>query len=347
MGSPKGSGFIERRRKGRRTLFRARRTVKGRAIVGPWRASYEAAQDDRKRLAPASADYRLTVEELIGFCIERRYPRDMAPQTIATHASVLRTHVAGTALGSMDAQAVRPHHFQDWLDGVRSGPQTVRKAGSVVSRAFREARRLRIVSEDPCAGAVYPRLRMRRSYVLDAADLALLADPADLLESMLVVSLHTMLRRSEVCGLKWSEIVGGSVVLERDKTDDRRAVPLSPQAAQIVSAQPRRSEFVFTREDGSPTDPDWYSKEWRRWRDAHGLDPRVRLHDLRGTGITILLAEGYDLKTVQGLARHRSARTTLDIYAQAVDSNKREAVSALQKHTAKAHQAGARAPKTG
>lgn len=348
MGSPKGTGYIEKRRSGRKTQYRARRTSKGESLTGPWRLSYEQAQDDRKTLSPSKElEYSITLLDFIEWCITHRYPKKMAIETIATHQSVLRAHIQGSRIGRTPIQAITHDNFQDLIDGVDGSPHLVKKVGSVVSRAFIEAKRLRAVKVNPCDGAIYPSAKRRRTIVLSKEQLSLFADPSSLLESMMVVSIHTMLRRSEVCNLKWSEIVGETILLERDKTDDARAIPLSPQASQILRSQPQRSEFVFTRESGSPPDPDWYSKEWSKWRDEHKIDKRIRLHDLRGTGITILLADGYDIKTVQSIARHRDAKTTLNIYAQVVDANKKAAVSSLSKHTSKAHQSKEKKVKTG
>lgn len=345
MGSPKGSGYIERKGEGRSRQYRARLQVNGERIVGAWRSSYELAQNDRKALAPKATKYSMTVSELVGWLIDGRYRKEMAPETIATHRSVLGSHIEGSRIGRTQVQAVKATDFQEFVDSLDAGPQTVRKAGSVVSRAFYAAKRLRMVEANPCLGAVYPRIKRRRNVVLQEGQFELLADPSNLVESMMVVSLHTMLRRSEVCLLKWSEIVGETVLKESDKTDDARAVPMSPQVSQIVRSQPKRSQYVFSRDDGSPPDPDWYTKQWKKWRDAHGIDPRVRLHDLRGSSVTLLLAKGYDLKTVQGLARHRDGRTTINIYAQVVDANKKAAVSALSMHTTKAHQGNGDEPK--
>lgn len=46
-----------------------------------------------------------------------------------------------------------------------------------------------------------------------------------------------------------------------------------------------RAGLVFTREDGSPLDPDGTSLRWNRLVKASGL-PRIRLHDGRHTQAT-------------------------------------------------------------
>jgi integrase len=51
------------------------------------------------------------------------------------------------------------------------------------------------------------------------------------------------------------------------------------------------------------------------------------VHTFRHSFGTLLKANGEDIKTVQELLRHASSRITLDVYTQAVTSNKRDAQS--------------------
>ena len=50
-------------------------------------------------------------------------------------------------------------------------------------------------------------------------------------------------------------------------------------------------------------------------------------HTFRHTFGTLLKANGEDVKTLQELLRHANSRITLDVYTQAVGSNKRAAQS--------------------
>jgi integrase len=60
---------------------------------------------------------------------------------------------------------------------------------------------------------------------------------------------------------------------------------------------------------------------------AAGIHKRIGWHTFRHTFGTLLKANGEDIKTVQELLRHASSRITLEVYAQAVTSNKRAAQS--------------------
>ena len=56
-----------------------------------------------------------------------------------------------------------------------------------------------------------------------------------------------------------------------------------------------------------------------------GIMKRIGWHTFRRTYTTLLHANGEDVKVVQELLRHRSARIAMDVYAQAVTRAKRMA----------------------
>ena len=60
---------------------------------------------------------------------------------------------------------------------------------------------------------------------------------------------------------------------------------------------------------------------------ANGIYKNIGWHTFRHTFGTLLKANGEDVKTVQELLRHANSRITLDVYTQAVGSNKRAAQS--------------------
>jgi len=61
--------------------------------------------------------------------------------------------------------------------------------------------------------------------------------------------------------------------------------------------------------------------------DEAGIHKGIGWHTFRHTFGTLLKANGEEVKTVQELLRHANSRITLDVYTQAVTSNKRAAQS--------------------
>jgi integrase len=69
-----------------------------------------------------------------------------------------------------------------------------------------------------------------------------------------------------------------------------------------------------------------------------GITKRIGWHTFRRTYTTLLHANGEDVKVVQELLRHGSARITMDVYAQAMTPAKRLAqgkVAAMLRDTEK------------
>jgi site-specific recombinase XerD len=64
---------------------------------------------------------------------------------------------------------------------------------------------------------------------------------------------------------------------------------------------------------------------------GEGIHKKIGWHTFRHSFCTLLKANGEDVKTVQELLRHPNSRMTLDVYTQAVNSNKRAAQSKVVK----------------
>jgi integrase len=64
---------------------------------------------------------------------------------------------------------------------------------------------------------------------------------------------------------------------------------------------------------------------------ANSIGKNIGWHTFRYSFGTLLKANGEDVKTVQELSRHANSSITLDVYTQAVNSNKRAAQSKVVK----------------
>lgn len=74
---------------------------------------------------------------------------------------------------------------------------------------------------------------------------------------------------------------------------------------------------------------DSISQAFKRAAARVGL-PDMRLHDLRHTGITYMLMEGADPKTVSGFVGHATAQFTLNQYAHVMEQAKKKAGAILE-----------------
>ena len=165
-------------------------------------------------------------------------------------------------------------------------------------------------------------------------------------------------RRGEIMGLKWDKIdfdtnrihVDSALkylpemgVYEGDtKTGNTRTLYLPEETMQLLREHKlqwlelkllngerwKDSNYVFTRDDGLPMNPDsigsWLAKFSRR----HGL-LHINPHAFRHTVASTLIANGIDVVTVSKQLGHHKVSTTEDIYAHLIEKNKEQATECI------------------
>lgn len=159
------------------------------------------------------------------------------------------------------------------------------------------------------------------------------------------VLLYCGLRRAEAIALKWKnvDLVESEIqvvetayklhdktwVVKEPKTkNSRRQVALPRSLTELLGKyREDKSEFyqscgrilgeedyVFSRPDGSPIDPNCMTQYFRKLLKRAGL-PHIRLHDLRHTHATLMLKAGIHPKIVSERLGHASIAITLDTYS--------------------------------
>ena len=87
------------------------------------------------------------------------------------------------------------------------------------------------------------------------------------------------------------------------------------------------SGYVFTRPDGAPFHPLYFTQRFRLLLDRAGLPP-VRLHDLRHGTASLAHAAGADLRTIQDLLGHANVTLTADVYTNVLPAAQRKEAEA-------------------
>ena len=129
--------------------------------------------------------------------------------------------------------------------------------------------------------------------------------------------LLTGCRKSEIMGLRWSEVREEGLALTDAKTGSR-TVPLNSRARAILDRQPQSgSPFVFPSppDPARPRGPDL--PFWYRVRREAGIED-VRLHDLRHTMASHAVMNGVPVPVVSRLLGHSNVQMTLR-YAHLAD----------------------------
>jgi integrase len=176
------------------------------------------------------------------------------------------------------------------LDGhmARGNGAMANRVHAVLAAMFKWAADRELIEASPMVGMTRPvRKVVSRERVLNDAELAKVWHAADVLHAprrdAVRFLMLTGLRRSEGTEIRWSDIdTGGLLTIPGSRTKNGMAhsVPLSPQALDLINAQPRRCEFVFTYDGASPAgDLSIYKAKFLD--PAAGLTEHWQLHDLR------------------------------------------------------------------
>ena len=153
----------------------------------------------------------------------------------------------------------------------------------------------------------------------------------DYLEPLIVMAMHTGLRRGELLTLRWEHISLPNRYLtirsENAKSKKRRTVPLNDTVFHLLEAwrvQNPNADVVFVHR-GQPVSV--FSYPWRNLLKEAKIE-QFRFHDLRHHFASKLVMAGVDLNTVRELLGHADLKMTLR-YAHLAPEHKAAAVNLI------------------
>ena len=241
-------------------------------------------------------------------------------------------------------------------------PVTVQKHHANIYSALEYARKNKIVNFNAAKDAWCPARKKRQVggfYTMEQIARLKEVIRGETVEVPLMLIASYGFRRSEVLGLKWDAVdfeqktitiravlvISGtevSFVEDTKSSASKRTLPMSDELAaylkQIKARQAQDREkygslyrddgFVCVREDGTPIHPAYLTRRFKRIAEKNGL-PVIRLHDLRHSAATNLLAMGFSVKDVSVWLGHADVTTTLNIYSHVLEESKEDMANAL------------------
>ncbi|MDR3590071.1 MAG: tyrosine-type recombinase/integrase [Negativicutes bacterium] len=161
---------------------------------------------------------------------------------------------------------------------------------------------------------------------------------------VILLALSTGLRRGEIVGLRWENIdlangvlkvseniveIAGKQVRGTPKTQGSwRTIAVEPAVLEILRNDLWTPDggLVFTGDNRRLVPFSTLGRTFRSLLVRAGITKKVRLHDLRHTHVTHLLAHGYDLKMVAARIGD-DVRTVMQIYAHALPEKDKDAAA--------------------
>jgi integrase len=285
------------------------------------------------------------------------------PSTLLSYQQFARLYI-NPHLGHYALDKLLPQHVAVfyWEMSKKLAPASVRRIHAVLRRALTVAVRWGLAPTNPALMVDPPSLPTKEIRPYSVAEARQLLDAAagDRLEARWVIALTLGLRQGETLGLGWQHVdfernllhvaralqrqPNGELALVPTKTERaKRVLPMPPSVALVLRQRRERQaadrdllgpewpgdDLVFTTQLGTPIHP---RNDYRSFQSliSKASLRRVRLHDLRHTAASLMLAQGVAPRVVMEILGHSQISITMNTYSHVDPELNRAATDLLQ-----------------
>ena len=320
-----------------------------------------AALNDQQKGLPISTESQ-TLSQFLEKWLDDISRPAVRPKTYLFYRDHIRLHIE-PALGKKRLEKLTPADVQRFVnDRLQSGlsPQSIRHIISTLRAALNVAVKWQLVYRNVAALVSLPRIQKQemKFFTPDDAKTFLGSIKGHRLEALFIMALTLGLRRGELLGLHWSDVdldaatlrvnyglqrFDGKLHLMEPKTEkSRRVLPLpSLLVAALRAHRTRQLEerlalgsdwqetgLVFVSTVGTPLEPRNLNRTFDALLENAKLS-KIRLHDLRHSCATMLLAQGIPQRTLMEILGHSQISLTMNTYSHVLPEMTRAAVGVM------------------
>jgi integrase len=291
---------------------------------------------------------KTTVKDFLERWVEDYRP-NLSPESYEKYRYVVKREFIPN-LGSIPLTQLKPEHLQKLYTAMQNrglSARTARGHHAVIHIALQTGVKWGLIDRNPADAVVPPKMLRHEMKTWDEPEIRQFLEAAkdSPHHALFYTALFTGMRRSELLGLKWSDVDlvlgqisvshglhhldnGEYVFTEPKSAKSRRTIALTPSNALLLRAHQEKQkldralsglawsndDLVFGTLEGKPRFPDTISRAWEATAARASLKV-IRFHDARHTHATVLLKLGVHPKIVQERLGHSSFAMTLDIYS--------------------------------
>lgn len=275
-----------------------------------------------------------------------RTKSSLKPKTLVGYDSNLRVHVL-SAFGDYELRHIDRMAVEEWVADLQAsglGPSAIRQARQVLNSIMKLAVEAGYLLVNPVTGVKAPRQNDREMLFLSAEEVERLA-------AAIQPPYATLVYLLAYGGLRWGEAVAvrrkrcqllrsrvevaesltearGRLEFGTTKTHQRRMVVIPGFLRELLAAHlaakvsDDSEALIFTSLEGQPLrNSNFRRRVWHRAIADAGLEEGLRIHDLRHTCASLLIAQGAHPKAIQVHLGHSSISVTMDRYGHLFPSD--------------------------
>lgn len=231
---------------------------------------------------------------------------------------------------------------------------TIKKAYVQIHSCLKFAIIQGIITKNPCLGVTLQKKDKKENYNVfskQEQDLILnTLNKKDIVDCLIYFTFFTGLRLGEVLALKWTDVKGKMLSVERQynrtvrikdvgvskltyefkdlKTkNSKREIPLPNKALELLDDLPKTCDLIFN-DGGKPIERKRPQRRMTALCKKLNLEHRS-FHSIRHSYATRLFEMDIAIKTVQSLMGHSDMDTTMNIYTHVMQDKKMEIIDKL------------------
>jgi integrase len=302
--------LVQIRRKGYRQITRTfDNTLDGRIAAEDWALEIEHKMTRNRYIDGHEGRTTALSEALLRYSKEITQSKKGAKQETNRILALSKLPLAERSLSEIRSMDIAKYRDEMVSDGY--APSSIRNNLTIISQVYNTAITEWGITEisNPVRNIRRPKNNPGRERRLEAnEEERLLESLKTPYREMLIVSIETAMRRSEVCGIRWRdvELRKRYIVLRDTKNGTQRTVPLSTRAVQAIAGLARdinRDALVFGGKK-----PDSYTRAFIDACLAENIK-ELRLHDIRHEATSRLFELGtLSLMEIAKITGHQDVR---------------------------------------
>lgn len=303
-----------------------------------------------------------TVQEVMEYWLDTHARPRLRAKTIYDYEQIIQRYIY-PMLGRVKVQDLTTRRVQQMYTQLLDsgcGAPSIRRIHLHLNQGLKQAVAHGLIARNVAELAIQPKAQSREMQVWNMIEAQTFMNigAESRYGPLWEMALSTGMRRGECLGVRWRDIdfaegelrvvqtvgsVKGRVEIKAPKTKaSRRTIPLAEQLIAALKehkcAQNERrlahadlwqdNDLVFCTDLGYSINPDNIAADFRRLVRIADV-PRIRVHDLRHTYVTLALQAGVNIRVISELIGHSNVKITLSVYAHVMPEQRTEGVQKM------------------